>query len=97
MGRKLYKKKTQKSTIACSDVVKANSVHPHHIVFPTITTYFFIGISMFMRAQGHFIHETESPDHYTSSTLIGGEGGAGPSLLHTSLEGPIEYLNASWM
>ena len=36
-------------------------------------------------------------DHYTSSTLIGGKGGAGPSLLHTTLEGPTEYVNARWM
>ena len=36
-------------------------------------------------------------DHYTSSTLIGGKGGAGPSLLHTMLEGPTEYVNARWM
>ena len=27
-------------------------------------------------------------DHCTSSTLIGGKGGAGPSLLHITLEGP---------
>ena len=33
-------------------------------------------------------------DHYTSSTLIGGKGGAGPSSLHTTLEGPTEYVNA---
>ena len=31
-----------------------------------------------------------------SSTLIGGKGGAGPSLLHTTLEGPMEYVNARW-
>ena len=37
-------------------------------------------------------------DHRTSSTLIGGKGGAGPSsLLHTKLEGPKEYVNARWM
>ena len=36
-------------------------------------------------------------DRYTSSTLIGGEGGAGPGLLHTTLEGPTEYVNARWM
>jgi hypothetical protein len=36
-------------------------------------------------------------DHYISSTLIGGKGGAGPSLLHTMLEGAIEYVNARWM
>ena len=29
-------------------------------------------------------------DHYTTSTLIGGKGGAGPSSLHTMLEGPID-------
>ena len=38
-------------------------------------------------------------DHYISSTLIGGKGGANPSLLHTMLlEGPTEYVNdARWM
>jgi hypothetical protein len=36
-------------------------------------------------------------DHYTSSTLIGGKGGAGPSSLHTTFEGPKEYVNARWM
>ena len=36
-------------------------------------------------------------DHYTSSTLNGGKGGAGPSSLHTALEGSMEYVNARWM
>ena len=37
-------------------------------------------------------------DHHASSTLIGGKGGAGPSsLLHTTLKGPTEYVNARWM
>ena len=36
-------------------------------------------------------------DHYTSSTLIGGKGGAGPSSLRTTLEGPAEYAKARWM
>ena len=36
-------------------------------------------------------------DHYTSSALIGGKSGAGPSSLHTTLEGPTEYVNARWM
>ena len=35
--------------------------------------------------------------HYTSSTLIVGKGGAGPSSLHTMLERPMEYVNARWM
>jgi hypothetical protein len=33
-------------------------------------------------------------DYYTSSTLIRGEGGAGSSSLHTTLEGPTDYVNA---
>ena len=36
-------------------------------------------------------------DHYMSSTLNGGKGGAGPSSLHTTLEGPTEHVNARWM
>ena len=36
-------------------------------------------------------------DHYTSNTLIDGKGGAGPSSLHTTLEGPTEYVNARCM
>ena len=32
-------------------------------------------------------------DHYISSTLIGGKGGPSPSSLHTTLEGPIEYIS----
>jgi hypothetical protein len=36
-------------------------------------------------------------DHSTSSTLVGGKGGAGPSSLHAMLEGPTEYVNARWM
>ena len=31
-------------------------------------------------------------DHYTTTTLIGGEGGAGPILLHTTLEGPMQDI-----
>ena len=36
-------------------------------------------------------------DCYTSSTLIGGKGGAGLTSFHTTLEGPTEYVNARWM
>ena len=36
-------------------------------------------------------------DHYTSSTLIGGKGGATPSSPHTALEGPMGYVKARWM
>jgi hypothetical protein len=45
-----------------------------------------------LRATSHT--RLRSRDHYTSSTLIGGKGGAGPSSLHTTLEGPMEYVNA---
>ena len=51
---------------------------------------------MEVRATSHT--RPRARDHYTSSTLIGGKGGAGPSsLLHTTLEGPTEYVNARWM
>ena len=40
---------------------------------------------------------TRDWDHYTSSTLIGGEGRASPNSLHTTLEGPAEYVNARLM
>jgi hypothetical protein len=36
-------------------------------------------------------------DYYTSSTLIDGKGGVGPNSLHTTLEGPTEYVNARWI
>ena len=36
-------------------------------------------------------------DHYTSSTLIGGKGGAGPSSHHNTLDRPTDYMNARWM
>ena len=32
-------------------------------------------------------------DQYTSSTLIGGKGGAGSNSLHTMLEGSTEYVS----
>ena len=32
-------------------------------------------------------------DHSTSSIFIGGKGGAGPSSLHTTLEGPTENIS----
>ena len=48
---------------------------------------------------GYSTPRLRARDHYTSSTLIGGKGGAGgPSLLlHTTLEGPTEYVSARWM
>ena len=38
----------------------------------------------FLRATSHM--RLRARDHCTSSTLIGGKGGAGPSLLHTTFE-----------
>ena len=48
-----------------------------------------------LRATSHT--RLRAHDHYASSTPIGGKGGAGPSLPHTTLEGPTEYVNAKWM
>ena len=36
---------------------------------------------------------TIARDHPTPSTLIGGKRGAGPSSLHTTREGPTEYIS----
>ena len=47
--------------------------------------------SVVLRATSHT--RLRAHDHYTSSTLIGGKGGAGPSSLHTTLEGPAEYVH----
>jgi len=50
-------------------------------------------IRLIVRATSHT--RLRARDHYTSSTLIDGKGGAGPSsLVHTTLEGPPEYVNA---
>ena len=46
------------------------------------------------RATSH--RRLRARDHCTSTTLIGGKGGAGPSSLHTTLEGATEYVNARW-
>jgi hypothetical protein len=43
-----------------------------------------------VRATSHM--RLRARDHYTSSTLIGGKDGASPSSLHTTLEGPTEYV-----
>ncbi len=49
-----------------------------------------------LRATSHA--RLRARDHYTSSTLTGGKGGgASPSSLHNTLEGPMEYVNARWM
>ena len=45
-----------------------------------------------LRATSHT--RLRARDHYTSSALIGGKGGAGPSSLHSTLEGPTKYVNA---
>ena len=43
-----------------------------------------------LRATSHT--RLRARDHYTSSTLISGKDGVGPSSLHTTLEGPTEYM-----
>ena len=47
--------------------------------------------STYLRAPSHT--RLRARDHHTSNTLIGGKGGAGPSLLHTALEGPMEDIS----
>jgi hypothetical protein len=44
-----------------------------------------------LRATSHT--RPRARDYYTPSTLIGGKCRAGPNLLHTTLEGPTEYIS----
>ena len=44
-----------------------------------------------LRATSHT--RLRARDQYTSSTLIGGKDGAGPSSHYTTLEGPTEYIS----
>ena len=48
-----------------------------------------------LRATSHM--RLRARDHFSSITLVGGKGKAGPSLIHIMLEGPMEYVNARWM
>jgi hypothetical protein len=74
--------------------MNANSFIVHYQLVPPlymVTTLVFV---LVLRATSHT--RLRAHDHYTSSTLIGGKGGAGPSSLHTTPEGPSEYVNARW-
>ena len=57
----------------------------------TLNTMFRVSL----RATSHM--ELRAHDHYTSSTFIGGKGGAAPCSLHVTLKGPPEYVNMRWM
>ena len=46
---------------------------------------------------GNYLGPLHTRDHFTSTIVIGGKGKVGPSLLHTILEGPMEYMTARWM
>ena len=49
-----------------------------------------------LRATSH-VWDWEPVTITLQAPLIVGKGGAGPSSLHTTLEGPTEYVNARWM
>ena len=51
--------------------------------------------STLLRATAHT--RLRARDHHTSSTLIDGKGGAGPTSLHTTLEGPTEHVTVRWI
>ena len=53
------------------------------------------GFHVFLRATSHMRLRTR--DHCTSSTLIGVKARGGPSSLHNTLGGSMEYVNARWM
>ena len=80
--------------------------HPHYLCklpqkcckcTPTEAENEFFNDSWIYRIRATSHMRLRARDHYTSSTLIGGKGRSGPSPLHTTLEGPMEYVNARWM
>jgi hypothetical protein len=87
--------KCQKS-LKITNIVIYTNVHIYVIFFQIGTLRLLHCFLNNLRVTSHTI--LGARDHYTSSTLIGGKGGAGPSsLLDTTLEGPTEYVNARWM
>jgi hypothetical protein len=64
-----------------------------HLFLNIILSNFIVGIEWKVWCD----HGMRARDHYISNTLIGGKGKAGSSTLHTTLEGPLEYVNARWM
>ena len=77
------------------DIISAVSAKKYHLL---ITWNFDLGLlAIFLvilrkiRATSHT--RRRARDHYTSSTLIGGKSEAGPSSLHTRLEGPMECIS----
>ena len=65
------------------------------VLDPNFSLHFVVSINIHIRATSHI--RLRARDHYSSSTLIGGKGGVVPSSLHTTLEGPTEYVNPRWM
>ena len=73
-----------------------NKIRNHPCRHALCLVVFFVHLERKLRATSHT--RLRARDRYNSSTLIGGKGGAGPSsLLHTTLEGPAEYVDARWM
>ena len=63
----------------------------NHFVFIDSVFHFLGGSEINLGPLSHTRLRTY--DHYTLITPIGGKGGAGPSSLHTMLEGPTKYVN----
>ena len=61
-----------------------------------LVSIMFLAVNCEVRATSHT--RLTARDCCTSSSLVGGKGGAGPSsLLRTMLEGPTKYVSARWM
>jgi hypothetical protein len=60
----------------------AGGLHNSLFYLTSLSTY----LLHILRATSHT--RLNAHDHYTSSTVTDGKGGAGPSSLHTMLEGP---------
>ena len=88
-----------KSLISIPNMGRKRSNHFRRITILNFPTFLEVSDQFStLRATSHSrMRAYESYDHYTSITLIDGNGGASPSLLYTTLEGPTKYVNARWM
>jgi len=71
--------------------------HTYNVTVMHIVANFSNNLEVWFRVRATSHTRLRARDHYTSSALIGGKGGASPSSLHTTLEGPTECVDARWL
>ena len=75
--------------------VMKGTINP--LIFIVGSSCSFANVYLFQRLRVTSHRRLRARDHFSSSTLIDGKGGAGPSSLYTTLEGPTECVSARWI